>query len=352
MGRVDVEVTRRYGLAFDALEQLNAQRAELGLSPVTMDRDLLDHAMRRAAETTVRWGHTRPDGREWDTAVPERHRARWWAENLAAGYPTAAEAMAAWTASPDHLPHMVDARAVSVGIGAVAVGSTVYWTQWFSATAPRQAVPVPDGPAVATVKFLTKGYAMSLRVDPAGAIAVGETARVVARLRGPDSFKRAVVAADALRYAHDVDGVVRISQDGVLSALDSGTVTVTATLARAPELRASVSVRVTGAGTGASSGEARVAAPAVPTGVKAAGGAKKLTVRWPAVGGASGYTVAYRVKGARAWKVVTVKAPAHSRVVKKLRAGTRYQVRVRAFATAHGATAFSRWSRVTAARTR
>ncbi|MDR1294755.1 MAG: fibronectin type III domain-containing protein [Bifidobacteriaceae bacterium] len=352
IGRVEVEVTRRYTLAFDALANLNAQRADLGLDPVTMDRDLLEHAMRRAAESTVRWGHVRPNGREWATAVPPRHKERWWAENLAAGYPTASEAMDAWMTSSVHRPHIVDSRARSVGIGVVAVGSTVYWTQWFSASAPKEVAPAPDGPATTAVRFLTSGFTLRLRAEPAEELAVGDTARLVARLRGPESFKRAVVAAGSLAYAYDADGVARVSGDGVLTALASGDVTVTASVPGAPNLTASVSVRVIGGGVGAPAGEGPVGAPAAPGGVKAAGGASRLTVRWRAVGGASGYTVAYRVKGARAWKTATTKAPAHSRVLKKLRTDTRYQVRVRTVVTAHGTTALSRWSRVAGARTR
>jgi hypothetical protein len=116
-----------------------------------------------------------------------------------------------------------------------------------------------------------------------------------------------------------------------------------------------------GGGTGAG-GAASVATPAVTpqaapvaltkvTLKSAKAGKRRITVKWrkaPAGQLVTGYQVAYRVKGARAWTTVKVKgAGAASKVLTKLAKGKKYQVRVRSYRQAAGAvTQRSAWSTI------
>ena len=59
---LDIKCTMLYDEAFRVLNLTNEARAEKGLEPLTMDTELLEAAMQRAAETVVYYSHTRPDG--------------------------------------------------------------------------------------------------------------------------------------------------------------------------------------------------------------------------------------------------------------------------------------------------
>ena len=90
-----------------------------------------------------------------------------------------------------------------------------------------------------------------------------------------------------------------------------------------------------------------VKAPAKPVISKLTPGKKKLTVRMkkkPAAAGASKYQIAYRLKGTSKWKTVTTGK--QSCVIRKLKKGKKYQVRVRSYKAADGLTLKSGWTRI------
>ena len=57
-----------YSYASQVLTLVNKERSAYGLKPVTMTEALTDGAMIRAAETTVSFSHTRPNGDKCFTA--------------------------------------------------------------------------------------------------------------------------------------------------------------------------------------------------------------------------------------------------------------------------------------------
>ena len=112
---------------------------------------------------------------------------------------------------------------------------------------------------------------------------------------------------------------------------------------------------VTITGTGAYSGSlaktftirpAKVTLKSVKAGKK---GTKKLTVKWAttAAGKKSGakYQVAYKKKGSKGWSYKTVSAKTYKKVLKKLKKGKKYQVKVRAYKKVAGATYYGAWSK-------
>ena len=71
-----VDVEQEYGQAYEVLDLVNAERAKEGLSPLAMDRGLLEAAMQRAVEISYYFSHERPDGTDCWTASPKGKR-RW-----------------------------------------------------------------------------------------------------------------------------------------------------------------------------------------------------------------------------------------------------------------------------------
>lgn len=126
-----VNGTANYDYAFEVLKKLNELRASKGLSPLTMDKELLDVAMQRAAEISVYYSHTRPDGSRCFTAYKKASGGL--GENIALAQKSPSEVMEAWTNSSGHYQNMVNNNYHSAGIGAFkANDGTLCWVQFFS----------------------------------------------------------------------------------------------------------------------------------------------------------------------------------------------------------------------------
>ena len=118
--------TYDYASAYEVLNIVNQRRAENGLQPLTMDRDLLDAAMLRAAEITKNFSHTRPCGLICWSACYKAY-----GENIASGYATPAIVMDAWMGSAGHKSNILDSDFVSAGIGCFNYNGRNYWVQLF-----------------------------------------------------------------------------------------------------------------------------------------------------------------------------------------------------------------------------
>jgi len=129
----NVTANENYDYAYDVLDQLNALRASVGAPALTMDSDLLDAAMQRAAETSVYYSHTRPNGKSCFTIYSNGAMA----ENIAIGYGSPSDVMNGWTNSQGHYTNMVDSTYKSVGIGCFTdLYGRLCWVQYFSSKAP------------------------------------------------------------------------------------------------------------------------------------------------------------------------------------------------------------------------
>ena len=111
-GCVTVQGTNNYTYAYQVLNIVNQRRAENGLSPLTMDKDLLDAAMLRAAEITIKFSHTRPSGQSCDTVSYKVY-----GENIAYGYGTPDDVMRAWMNSTGHRENILTVDYTSIGVG-------------------------------------------------------------------------------------------------------------------------------------------------------------------------------------------------------------------------------------------
>ena len=76
---VKIDLTVDYSAAYQELEMLNEVRRENGLGDLVMDKNMMEMALLRAAESAVYLSHTRPNGQRFDTpgrrAAPMRGAA-------------------------------------------------------------------------------------------------------------------------------------------------------------------------------------------------------------------------------------------------------------------------------------
>ena len=126
---------QRYDFAYQVLKIINQERAMYGLGALSMNATLMDNAMQRSAETAVFFNHTRPNGQACDTVSNTTLSAKWFGENIAAGYTTAESVMKDWMISTGHRSNIIKAEYKSVGIGCFSHEGRLYWTQLFMDTA-------------------------------------------------------------------------------------------------------------------------------------------------------------------------------------------------------------------------
>lgn len=114
---------------WEVLKIVNQQRISQGVDPLTTYTALEAAAAIRAEEITESFSHTRPDGTSCFTVFKEVDVSYGWAgENIAYGYPTAANVMNGWMNSDGHRRNILSANFSHIGIGKVGT----YWVQMFT----------------------------------------------------------------------------------------------------------------------------------------------------------------------------------------------------------------------------
>lgn len=138
---LNVTGTVDYAAAYQVLDLLNKDRASAGLAALTMDPGLMEAAMQRAAEVSLYFAHERPNGENCYSL-----ESKMYAENIALGYKSAAEAERGWMNSSGHRNNILSESAGSVGIGVFCINGNYLWVQCFgraggvNATQPANAI--------------------------------------------------------------------------------------------------------------------------------------------------------------------------------------------------------------------
>ena len=114
-------------MAIDALDIVNAKRAENGLAALNWSNGLESCAMVRAQEAASKFSHTRPNGKDWYTVNSELM----WGENLAKGYDSAQSVVDAWMASPTHAANILAGDFTTCSIAVYETNGKLYFAQEF-----------------------------------------------------------------------------------------------------------------------------------------------------------------------------------------------------------------------------
>ena len=105
------------------------------LDSLTYDYDLEQSAMQRAAEIAVRFDHTRTDGTDCSTVIPDDMAA--YGENIASGYSDHKSVFTGWQETNEgfggqgHRRNMLSENFNCIGIGHVVYNGRHYWVQEF-----------------------------------------------------------------------------------------------------------------------------------------------------------------------------------------------------------------------------
>lgn len=123
---VAVAGTYHYEEAKKTLQMVNDYRAQNGLSALTWSDSLEQAAKTRAAEASICWAHTRPNGDPWYTVSTVVK-----GENLAKGYATAEEAFNAWLASDTHRENILWGDFATMYVAYFEAENGWFWAQEF-----------------------------------------------------------------------------------------------------------------------------------------------------------------------------------------------------------------------------
>ena len=123
---VTVTGSYHYEEAKKTLALVNAYRKENGLAELKWSDDLGPAAKTRAAEASICWSHTRPNGSQWYT-VSKLVKG----ENLAKGYATAEEAFNAWLASDGHRENILWPEFKTMYVAFFEAENGWFWAQEF-----------------------------------------------------------------------------------------------------------------------------------------------------------------------------------------------------------------------------
>lgn len=102
---------------------INRERIERGVSPLTINDDLMEAAQSKAADMNQNnyFSHISPvDGKSWSVFIKETgYTYKEAGENLANGYDTVEEMVDAWLNSPSHRENLLNENVSETGFGIV-----------------------------------------------------------------------------------------------------------------------------------------------------------------------------------------------------------------------------------------
>lgn len=327
-----VSVEENYGYANQVLSQVNKQRAAKGLKALKMDGSLLQSAMFRAAELTVKFSHERPNGTMCFSAA----NGTMCAENIAMGQTSPTAVMNSWMNSTGHKANILMAEAQSIGIGCVKYGGTWYWVQCFGWDAGDG--KTKSGTAKRTVQVsLTEG-----------------TQTKYAATKAKTAIKKIKLSTTAYTYSGKVKKPAVTVYDSKGRKVSSKSYTVAYSKGRKNVGRYTVKVTAKGSYTGTL--KATFTIKPKGTGLSSLSGSSKgFTARWKKqTAQTTGYQIQYSTSSKfKSAKTVTVaKNKTTSKKITKLKAKKKYYVRVRTYKTVGKTKYYSAWSKAKAVTTK
>lgn len=220
--------TADYKVAFQVLELVNKERKKVGKAALVMDKAMLEAAMQRAAECSLYYSHTRPNGLAPYSLIDRYTSA---GENIAAGFGAAADVMDGWMNSPGHRANILDEHNYeykTIGIGVFKVDGTYYWCQLFNGNT-KQATPTQKKAVTETRTIEIRKNMLDLSINSNKLdLQDGEAAQLtVVNYNTTFYGEPTTLAASGLTFTSKDTHVATVNSKGKVTAVAGGSTTIT-----------------------------------------------------------------------------------------------------------------------------
>ncbi len=232
----EITGTENYTYAKSVFDQINSLRTSLGLNELTLDENLMEIAMQRAAEIAIFYSHTRPNDTPcFSFSIP----GNTFAENIAIGYTSPEDVMYGWINSSGHYANMTNANLNAVGVGCfMASDGTLCWVQFFSGGAtPQRAIISGSERSTRTIVAKAKNLDFSIVTGLADASVAKAGDRFdfsVVNKNVGFSYQTQEISSD-FTFESSENDVIEINSKGVGTITGNGTSEITATLKSNPD---------------------------------------------------------------------------------------------------------------------
>lgn len=219
-----IDGTYDYQSAYEVLSLVNTQRTAQGLKALSMDKELLEAAMQRAAEIGVLFEHTRPNREDCFSIMPSASSR---GENIAAGQYSAGSVMNSWMSSSGHKANILG-DFTSMGVGCFVHNGCYHWVQLFSSNQAKVGA-VPENKEVTVTVDTSADFeaVYSLAVDKKE-IFLGETAACSITLS--TGFFDLALRGESADWSSSDESIATVDKNGIITAKGSGTAIITSTL--------------------------------------------------------------------------------------------------------------------------
>ena len=229
MDYITISGTRHYDAAYEVLAIVNKERAKVGLSPLTMDQDLLEAAMKRAAESCVDFSHTRPNQTMCSSASSKMN-----GENIAAGSRTAEGIMTIWMNSAGHRANILTDDYQSIGVGCFEQGDTWYWVQAFGSGEAETGTQPQNRSVTELIPYVYDEYSSQFGLSISGdeeddTLYTGNKLPLqVVMVNKGWQYAYAKLNADSFAWTSSNASVATVNEQGIVTGLAAGDTTITA----------------------------------------------------------------------------------------------------------------------------
>ena len=337
-GTIDIRVkgSEEYTRAKEILDLVNKERNAVGLDSLRMDYNLQVSAMKRAAEISLDFEHTRPDGSSCNSI-----NSNIYGENIAYNLKGAEDIMNLWMNSEGHRNNILYPNYKSIGIGCFKNGDIYYWVQDFSISETSYEL-IKTGSQTMTYTIPTLNENLKLygrKVTNSGSSSfmdVGNKGSYIYGIYNKNSSSvYSVGTINDFTFTSSNSNVIKIYSDGTFNAVGPGNATITIALKNNPSVKYTETITV------------KVLEPTKITGLKAQNQkTTTLEITWNLQNNtADRYEVyIYNSKTKKYEKLGTISSNVGK--VYGIQSGTTYKFKVRALRTVNGKTYYGPYSDV------
>lgn len=223
-----------YKYCREVLSLVNKERKKRKLKSLSMPKSLLEYANGRAAETSIYFSHTRPDGSDCLA------KSSYSGENIALGSPTPKEVVKNWMNSSGHRRNILNPNFNSIGIGCFqnidskGTATGTYWVQSFVSYKSKTATVKKNKELVRyKIKCIPK-YAKIVKNDSSYSVKIGKntTACIRAKGLGTGGLLPALSFLDnsSFNFSTSNKKIATVNTKGIIKGISKGKCKVTATI--------------------------------------------------------------------------------------------------------------------------